>query len=116
MTRNKILAIAFFLTCCMVETPRLAAQNVANWGLSHPQDVKTLPRSKGGAVIKPTVKEQTKIDAKLEKVGNNDYLLSQGWRMCSGRDVITRVNRFLMPMLPPFPEMDGIMPQYRVLC
>lgn len=67
MTRNKILAIACFLTCCMVETPRLAAQNVANWGLSHPQDVKTLPRSKGGAVIKPTVKEQTKIDAKLEK-------------------------------------------------
>lgn len=89
MTRNKILAIACFLTCCMVETPRLAAQNVANWGLSHPQDVKTLPRSKSGAVIKPTVKEQTKIDAKLEKVGNNDYLLSQGWRMCSGRDVIT---------------------------
>ena len=84
----KIFAASELLLCCLTMPSQLTAQNVSNWGLTHPQAQQTLPRSKAATIVKTKVKEQSPLEVKLEKVSNNDYKLAQGWRMCSGRDVI----------------------------
>ena len=56
----------------------LVAQNVANWGLTHPQPKETLPKSKA-QIMMPTPKTQTLVEAVVEKIGENDFLLNRGW-------------------------------------
>ncbi|WP_321335427.1 sugar-binding domain-containing protein [uncultured Bacteroides sp.] len=64
-----------------------SAQNVVNWGLTHPQPVETLPKSK--VAIVPVVRKlkMTKQTI-LNKVSDNDYVLSQGWELAEGAKVI----------------------------
>ena len=82
-------ALRYLLVGCIcLGGTQLAAQNVANWGLTHPQSQQTLPRSKAIAIEQPRLKPQTPLEVLLEKTGENDYLLKQGWRLCSGRDVL----------------------------
>ena len=63
----------------------LVAQNVANWGLTHPQPKETLPKSKA-QIMMPTPKTQTPVEAVVEKVGENDFLLNRGWKLTDGKN------------------------------
>ncbi|RHL12822.1 MULTISPECIES: glycoside hydrolase family 2 TIM barrel-domain containing protein [Bacteroides] len=63
----------------------LVAQNVANWGLTHPQPKETLPKSKA-QIMMSTPKAQTPVEAVVEKVGENDFLLNWGWKLTDGKN------------------------------
>ena len=63
----------------------LVAQNVANWGLTHPQPKETLPKSKA-QIMMPTPKTQTPVEAVVEKIGENDFLLNRGWKLTDGKN------------------------------
>lgn len=63
----------------------LVAQNVANWGLTHPQPKETLPKSKA-QIMMPTPKAQIPVETVVEKVGENDFLLNRGWKLTDGKN------------------------------
>lgn len=69
-------------------TSSLLAQNVANWGLTHPQPKETLPKSKA-QIIMSTPKIQVPVEAVAEKVGANDFLLNKGWRLADNSNVMS---------------------------
>ena len=76
--------LCFLLGC----TSSLLAQNVANWGLTHPQPKETLPKSKA-QIIMSTPKIQVPVEAVAEKVGANDFLLNKGWRLADNSNVMS---------------------------
>lgn len=70
-------------------TSSLLAQNVANWGLTHPQSKETLPKSKVRIIMVTPNKIQVPVEAVVEKVGANDFLLNKGWRLTDNNNVMS---------------------------
>ncbi len=87
-----ILGIGFFISVSAYSQSKL------NFGLSQPQNPATLPKSIAKVPI--TIRKAKKIiNPTLEKVQNNEYLLSTGWEMADANLVNSSVQSLFDPSM-----------------
>ncbi len=65
----------------------VSAQNIANRGLTHPQDVATLPRSKAEVVMPVPLEVKAPVTV-LTPSGDSEYILSDGWMLADNDRVV----------------------------
>ncbi len=87
MLKRYCTTLALATITWMMTDNDLHAQSRPNFGLTRPQPAETLP--KGNAPFdKPVLKKKTIVATAPKAVGNNTYLLNNGWEMAEGDAVI----------------------------
>ncbi len=87
ITNVRAIKLITFLIVIVLHQTAFSQGYKLNFGLSQPQDPATLPKS----VVKPQTsvrKAKVVIPASLQKVNENEYLLSSGWEMAEADQVI----------------------------
>lgn len=82
LVRNlQLLAVFCVINMCVF------GENIANFGITSPQDPSMLPKSKV-PVVMPTQNVKKIAKTVLQQVGNDDYLLTNGWELAEASKVI----------------------------
>jgi hypothetical protein len=92
----------YYLILLLIFSIRVQAQEKLNFGLRYPQDPSTLPVS----LAKPQMsvrKAKVAVPATMQKITENEYILSSGWEMAEADQVI-RANQSIFN--PDFNSSD----------
>ena len=93
ITNFRAIKLITFLIIIVLYQPVFSQGYKLNFGLNQPQDPATLPKS----VVKPQTsirKAKVVIPAAIQKVTENEYLLSTGWEMAEA-DLVTTSEKSL---------------------
>lgn len=83
-TQIKKVFLVFLLTVPVF----LHGQNKLNFGLASPQDQEMLPKS-NAEIVMPERKAKVQAPTKLDKVQNNEYILTSGWELTDANKIVT---------------------------